>query len=160
MKKYFALGILSFLINAGIAQIENINVKDLLTLTNQERSKTCKCASKKQKAVAPLIWNDVLATAAQVQAMFLAKKKGISHVGANGSTVASRVKKLGYQWSWVGENIAKGQESLTEVMADWMKSPGHCRNIMTGGFTEFGAAVVAAKNGQLIWVQVFATKQE
>jgi uncharacterized protein YkwD len=160
MKYYFALGILSFLINTGIAQIENINVKDLLTLTNQERSKTCKCGGKKQKAVAPLIWNDVLAKAAKTQAMFLAKKNGISHTGANGSTVASRVKKLGYQWTWVGENIAKGQESLTEVMADWMKSPGHCRNIMNGGFAEFGAAVAIATNGQLVWVQVFATKQE
>jgi len=155
MKKLFVFISITLFMNAGFSQVDDIDIKELLTLTNIQRAKDCKCASKKQKAVGLLVWNDNLAAAAQEQAEYLIKKKSISHTGAHGSDPASRAKKHGYSWSYVGENIAKGQESLEDVVKSWMKSPPHCRNIMNGNYTEFGAAVVVAKNGQLIWVQVF-----
>lgn len=159
MKKLILLLFVILNSYVGFSQVENINIKDLLTLTNNQRAKDCKCASKKQKAVGLLVWNDKLAAAAQEQAEYLIKKKSISHKGAWGSTPESRTKKHGYYWNWVGENVAKGQESLEEVIKAWMKSPGHCRNIMEGHYTEFGAAVTIDKKGQLIWVQVFGNKE-
>jgi uncharacterized protein YkwD len=160
MKKLFVLISITLFMNTGFSQVEGIDIKELLTLTNSQRANDCKCAGKKQKAVGMLVWNDNLAAAAQEQAEYLIKKKSISHTGAHGSTPESRTKKHGYRWSWVGENVAKGQSSLEEVIKAWMKSPGHCRNIMNGNYTEFGAAVVLAKNGQLIWVQVFGRPAE
>ena len=160
MKRIFLLSFALLFFSMGFSQTNNIDVKDLLTLTNIQRAKDCKCAGKKQKKVGLLTWNDNLAAAAQEQAEYLIKKRSISHKGAHGSNPASRAKKHGYRWSYVGENIAKGQESPEEVMKSWMNSPGHCRNIMNDNYTEFGAAVVLAKNGQLIWVQVFGNKED
>lgn len=160
MKRLFLLISITFFTNSVFSQETGVDIKELLTLTNSQRAKDCKCASKKQKAVGLLVWNENLAAAAQEQAEYLIKKKSISHTGAHGSDPASRAKKHGYSWSYVGENIAKGQETLEEVIKSWMKSPPHCRNIMNGNYTEFGAAVVLAKNGQLIWVQVFGRPAE
>lgn len=158
MKKSILILAFSLCAHLGFAQVDHIDIKALLDLVNIERAKSCRCGGKKQNAVGSLTWNETLAKAAKNQAEYLVKKKGISHTGAFGSSPSSRVSKLGYKWSWVGENIAKGQESLEEVIKAWMKSPPHCKNIMNGNFTEFGAAIVLSKDGQLIWVQVFATK--
>lgn len=160
MKRTLLLSSALLLFSMCFSQTRTVDAKDLLMLTNVQRAKDCKCAGKKQKSVGLLVWNDNLAAAAQEQARYLSNKKSISHNGAHGSTPASRAKKHGYRWSYVGENIAKGQESPEEVMKSWMNSPSHCRNIMSGNYTEFGAAVVLAKNGQLIWVQVFGNKED
>ncbi len=160
MKRLLLLAFALLSLNMCFSQTGTIDAKDLLDLTNIQRAKDCKCAGKKQKTVGFLTWNNNLAAAAQEQAEYLIKKRSISHKGAHGSTPASRAKKHGYRWSYVGENIAKGQESPEEVMKSWMNSPGHCRNIMSENYTEFGAAVVLAKNGQLIWVQVFGNKED
>ena len=160
MKKALLFLVFSLLIQFGFAQVENIDIKTLLDLTNNERAKPCKCGGTKYKPTTKLVWNDSLAKAAKIQAEYLIKKNSITHIGSNGLRVDDRVSKLGYNWHWIGENIAKGQESLEEVMDDWMKSPPHCQNIMNQNFVEYGAAVVVAKNGQLIFVAVFGSKQD
>ncbi len=147
-----------FALNLGYSQTEKIDLKELLKMTNQQRAKYGKKATSKRKGAEPLVWNQTLADAAMEQAKFLIKKNKLSHTGAKGSTVGIRVKKLGYQWIAVGENLAMGQITLQEVIKDWMNSPGHRRNILEPAFTEFGAAVVESSKGQLIWVQVFGSK--
>jgi uncharacterized protein YkwD len=66
--------------------------------------------------------------------------------------------QAGYRWSGIGENIASGQESVDQVMAGWLASPGHCANIMDRWFTEMGGAfAVAGGPGRAYWTQVFGT---
>lgn len=156
--KWSLLLICLFALNLGFSQTENINIKELLTLTNQQRAKYGKKSTAKRKGAEPLVWNETLAQAAMVQATYLIKKSNLTHTGAKGSNVGTRVKNLGYQWVAVGENLAKGQISLEEVIKDWMQSPGHRKNILNPLFTEFGAALVATPKGELIWVQVFGSK--
>lgn len=50
----------------------------------------------------------------------------------------------------LGENIAKGQLTPTQVMDDWMKSENHRRNILSGAFDEMGIGIFAD-----VWVQEF-----
>ena len=45
------------------------------------------------------------------------------HVGSNGSTLGSRVAATGYAASALGENIAAGYGTVTNVMTGWMNSP-------------------------------------
>ncbi len=158
MNRLIILAILLLFATAGYSQTEKIDLQELLISTNQQRAKYGKKATKKRPGCEPLTWNETLAEAARVQANYLLKKKKLTHTGSNGSSVDSRVKKLGYNWRFVGENLAKGQETIDEVIKSWMLSPGHRKNILNPDYKEFGAAVVMDKDGQLIWAQVFGTK--
>lgn len=53
-----------------------------------------------------------------------------------------------------GENIAEGQISPAEVMADWMNSQGHRDNILNGAFTHLGVGVRYG-TGAVYWTQDF-----
>lgn len=50
----------------------------------------------------------------------------------------------------VGENIAKGQLTVKQVMDDWMNSPPHRKNILRPEFEEIGIGVYSN-----VWVQNF-----
>ncbi|OGJ58069.1 hypothetical protein A2881_04995 [Candidatus Peribacteria bacterium RIFCSPHIGHO2_01_FULL_55_13] len=50
----------------------------------------------------------------------------------------------------LGENIAKGQLTPTQVMNDWMQSENHRRNILSGAFDEIGIGIFGD-----VWVQEF-----
>ena len=58
----------------------------------------------------------------------------------------------------VGENIAMGQSSSTEVVRDWMNSPGHRANILNPGYTRIGVAAYTAPDGTTFWCQQFGCR--
>ena len=69
------------------------------------------------------------------------EKDYFSHDSANGQDFSVRVKRFGYDWRTVGENIAWGSGSLGSPenrFEGWMNSPGHKANILDGSFREVG----------------------
>jgi uncharacterized protein YkwD len=64
----------------------------------------------------------------------------MSHTGADGSSVGQRAQRQRYEWGSVGENVSAGYRSVNDALAGWMKSPGHCSNMMSAGFTEVAVA--------------------
>jgi uncharacterized protein YkwD len=47
---------------------------------------------------------------------------------------------------------------VSQVVSDWLGSPGHCANIMNPAFTEMGAAYAvnpANENRTPYWTQMF-----
>jgi uncharacterized protein YkwD len=54
----------------------------------------------------------------------------------------------------VTENIAMGQASAAEVVADWMRSDGHRANIL-GSHSRIGVAMARATDGTVYWCQQF-----
>ncbi|MEM6725389.1 MAG: CAP domain-containing protein [Bacteroidota bacterium] len=113
--------------------------RGMLTAINQKRSQRCKCGNKWYPPVKPLRWNHRLESAARKHTLFMVKTNKFSHTGFRGSSPGKRAKMEGYAYSYVGENIAKGQDSIAEVVQDWMDSPGHCKLIMDHEFLEMGA---------------------
>jgi hypothetical protein len=75
----------------------------------------------------------------------------------NGSTPATRVTAAGYQYNYVGENIAAGNATPAETIAQWMNSEGHRANILNVNYTEigFGHTYQASSEYRHYWVQVF-----
>ena len=65
-----------------------------------------------------------------------------------------RLDAAGATYRGWGENIAEGQNSPAEVMADWMKSQGHRDNILNPGFTHLGVGVRYG-TGAVYWTQDF-----
>jgi uncharacterized protein YkwD len=58
-------------------------------------------------------------------------------------------------WPGIGENVARGQKNPSEVMRAWLNSPGHRANILNPRYSEMGAGVVVASDGQPFWTQQF-----
>lgn len=61
-----------------------------------------------------------------------------SHQGTDGTSVADRALRQGYDYCLIAENIAMGQRSAKRVTKDWIKSQGHRRNMLDIGATEIG----------------------
>ncbi|MEM6276587.1 MAG: CAP domain-containing protein [Pseudomonadota bacterium] len=101
--------------------------------------------------------NRNLTKAAFAHACDLYRSGTFSHSGTNGSRVGDRVTQAGYRWRYVGENIATGQKSATEVVTAWRGSPGHNRTLLNQKGRHIGVAAIRKGRG-LIWVMVVADK--
>ena len=55
----------------------------------------------------------------------------------------------------VAENIAMGQRTHVEAVADWMRSPGHRANILNPSYRRTGAAAYRTDGGTIYWCQQF-----
>lgn len=72
----------------------------------------------------------------------MATNNYFSHTGLDGRTASQRIAAEGYAWSWVGDNIAAGQTSVSAVMSGWLASAGHCANIMRAEYQDVGVSRV------------------
>jgi uncharacterized protein YkwD len=109
---------------------------------------------RRDEGLRPLVKEKKLSKAAAIHARDMADRETMSHEGGDGSTPADRVKKCGYEFLRIGENIAYGQTTTKEVVAGWLDSPPHRKNIL-GNFTEIGASVFKSKRGKLYWCVEF-----
>jgi len=139
-------------VNTSPAFTGNVNKATLLQLVNNVRQSGCTCGSTVMPPVAPVTWNDQLTIAAFNHSNDMFLNNYFSHAGLNGSSAGSRITAAGYVWSTYGENIAKGYSSEQAVMDGWIKSEGHCKNIMSSLFKEVGVARV-----NTYWTQEFGS---
>lgn len=139
------------------APIKDIQLQTVL-LINEARSQPRSCGTESFEATDVVSWNTRLLQAADKHSGDMAQHNFFDHTGSDGSTVAMRVDETGYVWRAVGENIAAGQRSVEEVVAGWLDSPGHCRNLMNPVFTE--VAVTCAEDSSAdytrYWTNVLA----
>jgi uncharacterized protein YkwD len=98
-----------------------------------------------------------LARAAARQARDMARDGYFDHVSPAGDTLKDRLERVGYLYSFAGENLAGGQETPSEVLRDWQGSPGHDRVLLTAAAREAGIAFLPNPQGTPIarlWVLV------
>lgn len=126
----------------------------LLALVNNARAKGCRCGGKYYKPVQPLTWNNKLERAAQKHSRYMRRRNVLSHAGQGGSDAGRRISAEGYDWISYGENVAAGYGSDEATIKGWLKSKGHCKNIMSPKFKEMGMA----SSGQF-YTQVFGTRR-
>jgi uncharacterized protein YkwD len=65
----------------------------------------------------------------------------LAHVGPDGSTLEDRVSDAGYDWYSLGEDLAAGQTTPEQVVAEWMSSPQHRDNILNPDFGDAGVGI-------------------
>jgi uncharacterized protein YkwD len=130
----------------------------MLTQLNIARSQGRMCGNENYPVANPVSWSCALESVALEHSRDMGDINFFSHTGSNGLEVSHRVTNAGYVWNAVGENIAAGQRTLAAVMDGWLDSPGHCSNIMSPAYTEFGAGVYFVDGSiyPLYWTQVFA----
>jgi len=107
----------------------------LLTLHNQQRGN-----------LFPLSLDGGLMQLAQTHANWMAQTNILRHQ----NLLISRTI-----WTMMGENIASGQRSETEVVQAWMDSSGHRRNILSPRYTRMGHGMAISRSGIIYWCVVF-----
>lgn len=129
----------------------------MLELVNQARSGVRQCGLDLFQAGPPLQWSCDLEKAAAAHSLDMKTNNFFSHQGSDGLQVANRIEAVGYPWQAVGENIAAGYLSAESAVKGWLKSSGHCKNLMNPVYSEFGSAVEFTQKAEFssYWTQVF-----
>lgn len=109
----------------------------VICLTNRERV---------ARGMPALAEESHLTAAAQGHSEDMAENNYFDHTDLKGGKPWDRAEAAGYGNGWVGENIAAGYGSPFAVMTGWMKSSGHCANILISRYVDIGIGV-ARKSG-------------
>lgn len=126
-------------------------VQDTLQRINAYRAAGATCGAQRFEPAPPLAWQAQLEQAAAKHAQDMATRRSMSHTGADGSSVSDRVSREAYAWVRLGENVSAGYASVPAALAGWMKSTGHCSNIMNESYTEVGVAGANAPGDNFGW---------
>ncbi len=130
--------------------LANVIASNLIELTNKNR----------QFNNQPLLsYNPVLEQAAQQKANDMAHKGYFAHTSPEGLSPWYWFDKVGYIYSYAGENLAIDFQDSIDVSQAWMNSPTHRANIINPVFTEIGIATAQGKyqgRDTVFVVQMFA----
>lgn len=132
--------------------------KRIIELVNQMRSRGCMCGNRYFKKTKPVEWNDTLGKVCLGHSLDMAEHESMGHAGTDGSGPGRRIARSGYNWRAYGENVGEGYLLPEEVVRGWLKSQGHCENIMNPLFKEAGAARVKGMR-HVYWTLVLAAPE-
>ncbi|MEU3253816.1 CAP domain-containing protein [Streptomyces sp. NPDC006997] len=118
----------------------------VVDLTNAERARA---------GLRPLTVDPLLTAAAQAHSADMVARDFYSHTSPDGSHPWDRAAAAGSARRTIGENIACGQRSPTEVVTGWMNSPGHRANILKPAFTHVGIGFAGGGRAGTYWTQLF-----
>ncbi|MDP3278851.1 MAG: CAP domain-containing protein [Deltaproteobacteria bacterium] len=130
---------------------------EVLVLVNQHRARGANCGGTNYPPVAALAGNEILRGTSRAHSTDMATRRYFDHNTPEGRTPFQRMMAAGYNSSPMGENIAAGNGTAAATVTQWMNSPGHCRNIMNGGFRAMGVGYAANPSSQYrhYWTQNF-----
>lgn len=118
----------------------NLNNTLMLQAVNAIRTTGCDCSGEKMPPVPALTWNDQLALAAKLHTEDMVKNNFFDHTNKEGKSPGDRIKAAGYTYRFYAENIAIINTDEKGVVAYWLTSQGHCKNIMDSRAKEIGVA--------------------
>ncbi|MCU0678956.1 MAG: CAP domain-containing protein [Planctomycetes bacterium] len=126
----------------------DVTEKNIIDLTNRERLNND----------LPLVTvNELLTKAAYDKGHTIIEEQIFAHDLA-GKKFSAWIKEVGYDYSYVGENLALDFITGEGAIKAWMGSPTHQKNILNSSFREIGVAVIGGnfqgKETTLI-VQIF-----
>ncbi|MGZ0148505.1 CAP domain-containing protein [Kribbella sp. WER1] len=128
----------------------NAQERQVLDYTNQIRQ---------QQGCGPLKLDSSLVEAAGKHASDMVRRHYMDHTNPDGQDPGDRMRAAGYRGSTWGENIAAGYDTAQKVVAAWMQSDGHRKNILNCRFTTIGIGYdpgqVRSDYGPGSWVQDF-----
>jgi len=120
---------------------------EVIKFTNIQRQKY---------GLAPLKENSKLDSSAQAKAEDLFFYQYFEHKSPTGLEVSDLAMRAGYDYIFLGENLAMGNfEDDEDLVQAWMDSPGHRENILNPKFMEIGVFVLKGTfQGKETWVAV------
>ncbi|NLK96531.1 SafA/ExsA family spore coat assembly protein [Defluviitalea saccharophila] len=119
---------------------------EVIRLVNAERAK---------QGLPALKANWELSRVARMKSQDMINKNYFAHQSPTYGSPFNMMENFGIKFSSAGENIAKGQQTPSQVMNAWMNSPGHRSNILSASYTQIGVGLATSKNGTKYWTQMF-----
>jgi uncharacterized protein YkwD len=110
--------------------------------------------SRVENSMGTLILDSLASAVARKHSQDMCNRGYFSHTNLEGMQPWDRMKQAGLSFSASGENIAKGQQTPSQVHSSWMNSSGHRANILNTSFTHIGVGYVPCNNVPL-WTQIF-----
>lgn len=111
----------------------SITDSDMLTYVNKARA---------ENNLQPLVMNDVLAQAALAKGKDMFAKNYWAHFAPDGTSPWYFIRNSGYQYTYAGENLAKGFTDSKDVVDAWLASPSHRENILSDKYQDMGFAIL------------------
>jgi len=132
---------------AGLDETQIEYVREVLELVNKARA---------EEGLAPLALEPALREAAQVRA---AECVGtFSHTRPDGSRYSTAILEAGIEASYMGENVATGYKTPSQVVDGWLDSEGHRANILDPNYTKIGIGLEKNTGNRYkgyAWAQLF-----
>lgn len=123
--------------------------QQVLDLVNAERAK---------RGISALTLDSSLSSVATKKSQDMVNKNYFDHTSPTYGSPFDMMKQFGISYRSAGENIAKGQKTPQEVVAAWMNSEGHRKNILNPNFTNLGVGIAKDSNKTTYWTQMFIGK--
>jgi uncharacterized protein YkwD len=134
------------LCGAAVAQSqEPLAERELVAAVNHER---------RIHGLAPLRWDESLATVARHHAAVMARHGSAEHLFGDEPNLSARVKQAGIHFTWLSENVAQGP-TADFIQSQFMRSSSHRANILDSDMNSIGVGVIE-RNHQLFAVEDFA----
>ncbi len=122
-------------------------VSQVLRLVNERRTRI---------GLAEVSFNPVLTSMAEGYAAEMIEQGFFAHENpSTGEGPGERAYKAGYVFLEMGENLAAGQETAEQVVAEWMASPEHRDMILGMQWQEIGIGVRIGGDYSVYWVLEF-----
>jgi uncharacterized protein YkwD len=99
-------------------------------------------AYRQERGLPPLAFDARLGAAAQDRLRDMFEQGYFDHTAPDGTSPFAAVRRRGYRYAAVAENLAAGQRDAREVVEQWMRSRGHRANIL-GDYEDAGIAIAA-----------------
>ena len=131
---------------------------DVLARTNQTRARGVVCGGQSMPPAPPVGPNAALRSAARGHSRDMADRNYFEHDNPEGRGPSQRAQAAGFSSSFVGENIAAGQQNPERVVQAWIDSPGHCVNMMDPRYKVLGVGYFFEGGGDRFshyWTQDF-----
>ncbi|NUB46567.1 CAP domain-containing protein [Fertoebacter nigrum] len=118
-------------------------------------------AERRAQGLPALSSSPKLDRAAQQQACDNAARRSISHTGADGSELATRLKRAGYRYRIATENTGRGFAQPQNAVDWWMNSGKHRTNILLRKTREIGVglALSDAPESRNHWIIVMGASK-
>lgn len=111
-------------------------------------------ALRAEQGLAALSLDPRLSAAAQRQACDNATRESIDHTGADGSTLATRLRREGFGLWRAAENTALVRPATEDAVALWAASRSHRANMLLPTVDSAGFGRATAPSGRESWVLV------
>jgi len=122
----------------------NMFISDVFRLTNIERI---------NNNLHPLEYDRNLEKAANIRAYEISEK--FSHTRPDGSPFETAFSEANVEGSNRGENLARTQQTPTEVVKEWYESESHRKTMLNPVYLYMGVGIYIDNNGIFHWVQTF-----
>lgn len=103
---------------------------------------------RERAGLAPLRMDGRLSGAASDRIREMFGQRYFNHVAPDGTEPFIWLRRHSYRYSFVGENLAAGYPSARQIVAGWMRSPGHRANILSRNFRDVGLAISSGFPGR------------